>query len=1543
MMKEENHIFQGLRRDNHQIKQDSKFLWNAHNIRLTNRDDNTLLSITNERGTLDTGVSLNGHYVGHCTVGRFLVVFTDEGDDGNCYIYRIEKDGNKFKTIILFEQSGWEGRWKEDHPIQTIGLYETELIQKVYWIDDIHQPRVINVAKPELKIPDKMHSALLVDGVNLAHPSKNEDNIIKTTLSAMFPTGLYSKDSFDFIRKLNLTEIVNVEKSYAYGEFPPGVIQYALSYYDKYGQESNIFYTTPLYYISHKDRAGNGEDKCANNFKITVTNPDNFDYIRVYSIHRTSIDAVPTIKIVGDISVVDAEKTNNGKIASIVDTGTEGITIDNYQLLYIGGKGIIAKTFVKKDNTIFFGNISYINNVSKKIENLLKNKIQREDILLYGYNNGESTRNSYYEYKPSLDKYNAKFKVGETYRCGVQAQLDDGTWTDPIYYDDCILSSDYTELFEGNYKASALSINVDTNTLDTLRNFGVKKFRSCVVFPKTGERDIICQGILNPTIYSTKDRENLGLFNISSWFFRPINIGLAPSLNVRKGSNIVFEHKSELPSPDQSDEFGAEIQGYKPKDTTTDDDKTLEYIKVDENTVTFHSPDVEFDTTVQNTPLNNTYLRIIGCANLRAVAGKININIKSAQFGSDTSSAGVNEFDVGFTYGEEPYGSGLVTGLFYKDELVNKEFDITKNNSYALFPIYPWHRSGSLNNDSKRPDGKGERTAVLDKKVISNLKFFGKNIPISYPKDYSIITPQLFDSNELSILKFKPPYIQKDVRYMGNIDRVYISGTYPLYIGEDVNSFHYTKIDDSDEAKLIYESKDPVRIKYKSTPHLLMSLVDSNTSNIPLLPRITAQEEERIETEDIPDGISTGSNDNLYNPNDVYEKPLGCVTRREDRLEQYIDDINLTSSIHSYDNILCDGTKNSNGLLLTPHSFPGKTVILKVPASKNHFSPTMIPPSIYFPNNYPVLKALDRSEFGDVSSIGWCMYKGGTTKYLKFHLEDDGKLKNCKVVKVEDVTALIDTTPSSGSSIKYNLIRDKLKLPENIIDTDQIPTHYLFLADLCRINVVNKFGGNTDEALQANQWFPASDPVDLSANMTLPLEYGDTWYARYDCLKTYPFTEEDENQIVEIGSFMCETRYNIDGRYDRNRGQYDNTSMRPTNFNHMNEVYSQKNNYFNYRIFNEDYYKQDTFVNQVIYSLGKNAGEEVDTWAKITSATPIDMDGENGEITSLNTWGENLLCFQEKALSQIMFNSRVQVQTSDGVPIEIANSNKVDGVRLLSDHVGCKDKWSILSATSGLYFVDHSTDSLYAFNGQLVNIGESNGMDWWPRDVHTENTWKPSSYSSLSSILHPYDNANGIRLFYDDIYGDIYFTPGPSTDQKDALCYSEQLGHFTSLMSYGGTQAMFNFADNFCSLKNEGNKTNLFLNNKGDYNNFFGKIKGWDFSFISNDNPTYTKIFDTIELRADHYNKAELLNSCPINFMRISNEYQDSDGVYLDSKNMRKKFRVWRGLLPRNKNTRQRIRNPWSMITLGWVPITPIGGSRTAKAVIHDVSVKYTV
>jgi hypothetical protein len=54
---------------------------------------------------------------------------------------------------------------------------------------------------------------------------------------------------------------------------------------------------TPLHYISYFDRGGSPEDVISTAFDIIVEDFDtNFDYLRIYSIHRTSLDAIPTCK-----------------------------------------------------------------------------------------------------------------------------------------------------------------------------------------------------------------------------------------------------------------------------------------------------------------------------------------------------------------------------------------------------------------------------------------------------------------------------------------------------------------------------------------------------------------------------------------------------------------------------------------------------------------------------------------------------------------------------------------------------------------------------------------------------------------------------------------------------------------------------------------------------------------------------------------------------------------------------------------------------------------------------------------------------------------------------------------------------------------------------------------------------------------------------------------------------------------------------------------------------------------------------------------------
>ena len=72
---------------------------------------------------------------------------------------------------------------------------------------------------------------------------------------------------------------------------------------------------------------------------------------------------------------------------------------------------------------------------------------------------------------------------------------------------------------------------------------------------------------------------------------------------------------------------------------------------------------------------------------------------------------------------------------------------------------------------------------------------------------------------------------------------------------------------------------------------------------------------------------------------------------------------------------------------------------------------------------------------------------------------------------------------------------------------------------------------------------------------------------------------------------MCETRINIDGRYDRNRGLVNNLNMSPTNFNLFNPVYSQSNNYFTFRTIDYERYSNSLFPNSLTWTKEKTLGD----------------------------------------------------------------------------------------------------------------------------------------------------------------------------------------------------------------------------------------------------------------------------------------------------------------------------------------------------------------
>ena len=163
----------------------------------------------------------------------------------------------------------------------------------------------------------------------------------------------------------------------------------------------------------------------------------------------------------------------------------------------------------------------------------------------------------------------------------------------------------------------------------------------------------------------------------------------------------------------------------------------------------------------------------------------------------------------------------------------------------------------------------------------------------------------------------------------------------------------------------------------------------------------------------------------------------------------------------------------------------------------------------------------------------------------------------------------------------------------------------------------------------------------------------------------------------------------------------------------------------------------------------------------------IDLDGVYGKVSSINLFNNELYAFQPFGIARLLYNERIQQQSSDGVSVELANGYKVPDYRYVTNQYGCSNAESIVEGKGGIYFIDYKNKSFNSLTSEGVkDISLSAGFKSW----FNEN-------SSTSDYI----------LSYDRTMNDIYI-------HNDQLClnYSEILGSFTSFYDYKSMTKMIN-------------------------------------------------------------------------------------------------------------------------------------------------------
>lgn len=1611
----------GMQRDLSASAFNPEYSYENKNVRVMPTDESTLLSLINEKGNKKSGIAgvgdhIKGIPIGQALVNNELIIFAAGDDDYRladitpnifeapdifpCDVlitnltagedianditpdlssigditfvdcpYKLNIDVDSmlddriyklwFNNGVLTGKRLFRGNlgFNYKHPIETISFYENADIRKVYWTDGLNQPRVINIAAAS-------------------------DIVSK-----------WDTDSFNFVRTLSLNEEITIERNIvANGSFAPGVIQYAFTYFNKYGQESNIFYTSPLYYISYNNRGASPEDKVSNSFNIEVVNVDRrFDYIRIYSIHRTSINATPDVRRVVDLAPptrgssykfssyeinLPAEKmamyvrdgwkpeytldqytpaysganyktwnfdTNvyyginfgsgnltwgtgttftitirNGNKATMrlqndgnmegtlrkakvtyTDNGSSGDSVDPTELLYIGGEEVVFGTMAQKDNTLFLGDIEA---KRKTLDSTVRNYFKGKSITFSSYNKSISSPEpkGYYPYSNQLkmNSYQFKtFKYLEWYRFGIQAQHYTGKWSEPIWINDVrnTVHIDTTFYSSNNIGLPVAEFTLNDSTIiNRLLDNGYVRIRPVVVYPTINDREAVCQGILCPTVYNISDRFGNSPFAQSSWFTRP---------------NAPFdEYKASHYNQNNEGAWGGDWIGLGQFLGNPSAYSRAGIMSNNRTIVT--SEEKQYNIDIVNKGAWAEF------RHNRPIPGNSNRNAEIQCIWNPPSG---------------PYVDDTAT-----DSDVASWVSNNAENYYIDQSILTFHSPDiEFDNEVRSIDTSGLKLRIVG---MVPLTAFASDI------DIQTSTPvnNFYDSSELPAGFYKEPIgAENDFSYAGlgvHLGdshfgwRGLISGAfwfdeltaykkdtgntkhlttgfvvYPWHRNGSLNNTKYAT-DGYRSAMLDKKKMSNMRYSYKSVyldSGNIWNAYASDSSTRTGISGVAVFDSNEVSLVRLPAQENSGLTDINYYGN--VDKLL-TISRIGDKKDGYPI---MTTGVQSAETNA--HTLFSSGYMQVDSKFTDQITGTDPVRIKYKSTPHAVLALNYTTSGAQrILPNIKDGDYDDTWFVN--AQDSGAPSGQHMYWDKSGSAKSVSQDTI--ITGAPRGPISAVSSIQHG---------------------WLWLGELYNDNVQNRFGGQTEEAFENNTWLPCGDPISLvdtnngvKSSITIRWEEGDTYFQRYDHIKTYPFTLEDQNAVTDIVSFMCETRVNIDGRYDRNRGQTSNFSITPENFNLMNDVYSQPNNFFNYRTINPNKLNLDNFHNSITWTKTKTAGELVDTWTNITLASTLDLDGDKGTVRALRRFNNNIFAFQDRGISQILYNENMQISSTDGVPIEIANSGKVNGKRYISDRIGCTNKWSMCETSNGIYFIDDITKGIFLFNGQLDNLSDRLGFHSWINKASDSiDIWNPVDF-------------DGFVTYYDKVNGDVFFI-----SKDECLAFSEPLGQFSSFYSYEKMPYFTNLEDRGIAFNVEGTGTlyRPWLHNEGDYNMFFGVYQPFYTTVIANPDMPVDKIFNNLEFRSDSWDKSDNLLNTTFDTLTVWNEYQQGtstlNNILGRPSDLKKKFRIWRANIPRasaigsTKKGRDRMRNPWLYIKLS------MEEENVNKTVLHDMIVHY--
>jgi hypothetical protein len=494
------------------------------------------------------------------------------------------------------------------------------------------------------------------------------------------------------------------------------------------------------------------------------------------------------------------------------------------------------------------------------------------------------------------------------------------------------------------------------------------------------------------------------------------------------------------------------------------------------------------------------------------------------------------------------------------------------------------------------------------------------------------------------------------------------------------------------------------------------------------------------------------------------------------------------------------------------------------------------------------------------------------------------------------------------------------------------PIEVFPLVDHKRI-VQNQYGGDTYEAISRGNPVVVSDHVPKSQN-TVEVFNGDTYVSYFNLARTTAYSPESfifNTSWRESIIFPVETSINLDLRTDRNNSNdYPLSRVGYTfdDFYEYNNVYSLQKKYdqgtpkpFNFTEISE-------FDTRVIISDTKINGELVDNWLRFGTNNYKDLNAKYGAITGVYEFADELYTLQSEAVARLIINPRVYQQSSDGVSVLIGSGETLQDYKYLSTSSGSINQFGVIKSPYGLYYIDLNNKKLMLVNNNVKPVSDIEGMHSFFR--------KRLNYDILKS-----DNPlikKGITGYFDNELQEVYITI-LQAELETSDNYTITFNNLTNgFHNFHPIKSSLNFINGKNSFSVNDSLTSLYLNKTNNYGIYFDQapIKSY-VTFILNPDVDVTKVFNNLL-----YNSKVIRNETDIPLETITslkayNDYQNADIELTVGENVIRKFREWRINLPRQNNTRNRLRSQYLYLTLEFQ------NDGVSKLELQDIIISYNV